>query len=449
MPCAKDQNSAALPAKTTRQLATSTCREGAGILLVINDILISVPKFLKQEKGAGLSDKCSTRQIDGKNSQRKKHQEDTKPDKATTALVKDAEKLGCFPGKQNFYVKPTDGSTDVRRSTLKNSSKKSSRNHLAIRFCRSAEKLNQIRERTGPSLPTLQGASRNDRNPKRLLSVYEERDPNWTDWCEEKQEKRHGHVPKNFAQFMERTQRTRIPFSQQNWDLEQPLDQVLIPKRERGFAVVSGASMHMMSKVDLALAEQESITVSNKPTTAIAVNGSKRTIEQATVYVKDLDMLVIVQLLKDILQPHYILRRTWVFARMERRLITKLIFKNAKTIPCTSETFVPIDAPGVTKDVVSSGSADGSAETRRRSASDDRVRQTASGNRLRDMPEWPEDLADRLVDRGSKSSGSDREHPPETCLLKPLPSNKQGGNHHLFTHFATIFGYSMAPELPL
>ena len=41
----------------------------------------------------------------------------------------------------------------------------------------------QIRERKRPPLRIIQGGSRNDRNPN--ARVYEERDPNWTDWCEE------------------------------------------------------------------------------------------------------------------------------------------------------------------------------------------------------------------------------------------------------------------------
>ena len=70
-------------------------------------------------------------------------------------------------------------------------------------------------------------------------------------------------------------------------------------QRDRQCIVDSGASVHMMSKVDLTPEEQETITVSNKPTTVVAANGTTRTKEQATVYVKRLDMFVTVQFLKD------------------------------------------------------------------------------------------------------------------------------------------------------
>ena len=39
-----------------------------------------------------------------KNLQGKKHKKDTTPDKATTALVKDTEKMGCIFSKMNFHV---------------------------------------------------------------------------------------------------------------------------------------------------------------------------------------------------------------------------------------------------------------------------------------------------------------------------------------------------------
>ena len=45
--------------------------------------------------------------------------------------------------------------------------------------------------------------------------------------------------------------------------------------------------MHMMSEVDLPTEEQETITVSKKPTTVLTANGTTRTTDQATLHVKD------------------------------------------------------------------------------------------------------------------------------------------------------------------
>ena len=46
------------------------------------------------------------------------------------------------------------------------------------------------------------------------------------------QERRHGNVPKNSTKFTELTERIRIRFSYQIFDLEQPLDHIFMPRRE-------------------------------------------------------------------------------------------------------------------------------------------------------------------------------------------------------------------------
>ena len=68
---------------------------------------------------------------------------------------------------------------------------------------------------------------------------------------------------------------------------------------EREFVVESGVSMHMVSKRDLNSAELETVKVSKNPTTVVAANGEVQTKEEATVYVKELDLFVTVMLLED------------------------------------------------------------------------------------------------------------------------------------------------------
>ena len=60
---------------------------------------------------------------------------------------------------------------------------------------------------------------------------------------------------------------------------------------EREFVVDSGASMHMISKKDLSDAEMDTLTKSCSPTIVITANGEVQTHEEATVYVKELDIL--------------------------------------------------------------------------------------------------------------------------------------------------------------
>ena len=68
---------------------------------------------------------------------------------------------------------------------------------------------------------------------------------------------------------------------------------------EKEFMDGAGASAHMMSKMELSPEELETVKVSPLPTTVITANGSIDTTEGATVYVKDLDMFVTVQLFED------------------------------------------------------------------------------------------------------------------------------------------------------
>ena len=60
---------------------------------------------------------------------------------------------------------------------------------------------------------------------------------------------------------------------------------------EREFVVDSGATMHMVSEEDLNFAELETMRTSRSPTVMTA-NGEVQTREEATVYVKQLDLFV-------------------------------------------------------------------------------------------------------------------------------------------------------------
>ena len=68
---------------------------------------------------------------------------------------------------------------------------------------------------------------------------------------------------------------------------------------EREFVVDSGASMHMISKKDLNSDELETVTTSRSPMTVITANGEVQTNEEATVYVRELDIFLTMKLLKD------------------------------------------------------------------------------------------------------------------------------------------------------
>ena len=68
---------------------------------------------------------------------------------------------------------------------------------------------------------------------------------------------------------------------------------------EREFVVDSGASMHMISKKDLNPAEMDTLTKSCSLTMVITVNGEVQTHEEATVYVKELDIFLTEKVLEN------------------------------------------------------------------------------------------------------------------------------------------------------
>ena len=66
---------------------------------------------------------------------------------------------------------------------------------------------------------------------------------------------------------------------------------------ELEFVVDSGASMHVISQKDLSAAEMDTLTKSCSPTIVITANGEVQTHEEATVYVKVLDIFLTMKVL--------------------------------------------------------------------------------------------------------------------------------------------------------
>ena len=226
VPRAKDEKASARLAKDTSQLATSSCRENARILLVSFGILLSVPNT-KQKKGAGSATSApsyirKTKPTNARSRRRIQNQTRQQP-----SLVKNTDKWGSISRRTELVHDSTDGFTDVRRSILKKSTKKCSRNHLTTRFCRSAEKHSDQRaqrsviencsEKTAIPMPLCM-----NRESQAGLSI-----------AKDMQERQHGHLPRNVAKLAELTKRTRILFSDESEDLERPLDQVLLLKRHQ------------------------------------------------------------------------------------------------------------------------------------------------------------------------------------------------------------------------
>ena len=126
---------------------------------------------------------------------------------------------------------------------------------------------------------------------------------------------------------------------------------------EREFVVDSGASMHMISKKDLTNAEMDTLTKSFSPTIVITASGEVQTHEEATVYVKELDIFLTMKVLENtpaVLSLGKLCDENgysyeWINGQKPH------LIKNGIRILCNTENFVPIVVPGLSSS--SSGSS--------------------------------------------------------------------------------------------
>ena len=118
---------------------------------------------------------------------------------------------------------------------------------------------------------------------------------------------------------------------------------------ERDFVVDSVASMHMISKKDLSDALLDTLTKSCSPTIVITANGEVQTHEEATVYVKELDIFLTMKVLENtpaVLSLGKLCDENgysyeWINGQKPH------LIKNGIRIPCNTENFVPIVVPGL------------------------------------------------------------------------------------------------------
>ena len=107
--------------------------------------------------------------------------------------------------------------------------------------------------------------------------------------------------------------------------------------------------MHMLSRKDLDSAELETVRVSKSPTTVVAANGEVQTKEEATVYVKELDLFVTVKLLEDTLAvlslgkfcEDHGYSSEWTSGQKPQ------LIKDGIRIKCSTRKYVPIVVPGL------------------------------------------------------------------------------------------------------
>ena len=107
--------------------------------------------------------------------------------------------------------------------------------------------------------------------------------------------------------------------------------------------------MHMISKKDLNSAEMDTLTKSCSPTIVITAKGEVQTHEEATVYVKELDIFLTMEVLEDTpavlslgkLCDEHGYSYEWITGQKPH------LIKNGIQIQCNTENFVPIVVPGL------------------------------------------------------------------------------------------------------
>ena len=121
--------------------------------------------------------------------------------------------------------------------------------------------------------------------------------------------------------------------------------------------------MHMISKKDLNSSELETLTKSCSPTIVITANGEVQTHEEATVYVKELDILLTMKVLENTpavlslgkLCDEHGYSYEWINGQKQH------LIKNGIRIQSNTENFVPIVVPGLS----TSSSSDSDQSTSR------------------------------------------------------------------------------------
>ena len=138
---------------------------------------------------------------------------------------------------------------------------------------------------------------------------------------------------------------------------------------EREFVVGSGPSMHMISKKDLSNAELDTLTKSCSPRIVMTANGEVQTHEEATVFVKELDIFLTMKVLENtpaVLSLGKLCDENgysfeWINGQKPH------LIKNGIRISFNTEKFVPIVVPGLSNS--SSGSDSPTSRTLSRQGS--------------------------------------------------------------------------------
>ena len=247
-------------------------------------------------------------------------------------MLKITRQLGCV-----FQdMEPPKSSSILRKSS--NIRKPIQR----VKFTKAVVRHANIRDQN-PSLGMICPGDPHQRNPN--APKFEDRSQEETEWQERCAREAAWRLAKNILKLKEKNKAAFFSPSE-NRCLPAPSN---LKPEEREFVVDSGASMHMISKKDLNSAEMDTLTKSCSPTIVITANGEVQTHEEATVYVKELDIFLTMKVLEDTpavlslgkLCDEHGYSYEWINGQKPH------LIKNGIRIQCNTENFVPIVVPGL------------------------------------------------------------------------------------------------------
>ena len=210
-----------------------------------------------------------------------------------------------------------------------------------VKFTKAVVRHADIRDQN-PSLGMICPGEPHQRNPN--APKFEDRSQEETEWQERCAREAAWRLAKSILKLKEKNKAAFFSPSENRC-----LPASNLKPEEREFVVDSGASMHMISKKDLNSAEMDTLTKSCSPTIVITANGEVQTHEEATVYVKELDIFLTMKVLEDtpaVLSLGKLCDENgysyeWINGQKPH------LIKNGIRIQCNTENFVPIVVPGL------------------------------------------------------------------------------------------------------
>ena len=222
-----------------------------------------------------------------------------------------------------------------------------------VKFTKAIARHTKIRDKN-PSLGCICPGEPHERSPN--APTFEDRSQEETEWQEQGAREAAWRLAKSELKLKERERATFFSPSENRC-----LPASTLQPEEREFVVDSGASMHMISKKDLNDAEMDTLTKSCSPTIVITANGEVHMLEEATVYVKELDIFLTLKVLENtpaVLSLGKLCDENgysydWINGQKPH------LIKDGIRKICNTENFVPILVPGL------SSSSSGSSSTLR------------------------------------------------------------------------------------